>query len=235
MKNKVLTYWQDFWYLLYPKVCDACGKSLMQQEEILCTECLVKLPRTSFHDDTENELVQVFWGRVNIEQATALIHFVKGSAYRKLIHKLKYQNRADIGEFLGRELGSELKESHKFQRIDYIIPVPLHPDKQKVRGYNQAEMIAKGMSSVMDVPVSTDNLVRKLFTKTQTKKGRYDRWENVSRVFDVQKPDEFANKYVLLVDDVITTGATIEACAQKLLSIEGTKVSLGCIGMAGAG
>ncbi|MDA3820514.1 MAG: phosphoribosyltransferase family protein [Candidatus Delongbacteria bacterium] len=234
MKNKLFTYWQDFWYLFYPKICDACGKSLMHQEAILCTECLVKLPRTSFHDDTDNELAQVFWGRVNIEQATALMHFVKGSLYRKLIHKLKYQNRPDIGEFLGRELGGELKQAKLFQNLDCIIPVPLHPDKQKIRGYNQAEMIAKGMSSVMDVPVSSNNLVRKVFTKTQTKKGRYDRWENVSRVFEVHKPDEFANKYVLLVDDVITTGATIEACVQNLLSIEGTTVSLGCIGMAGS-
>ncbi|MFO7789725.1 MAG: phosphoribosyltransferase family protein, partial [Bacteroidales bacterium] len=172
-------------------------------------------------------------GRVNIEQATALIHFVKGSPYRKLIHKLKYKNRPDIGEFLGVEFGSELKQSVLFRNLDYIVPVPLHPDKKKVRGYNQAELIANGISSVMDVPVSADNLIRKVFTKTQTKKGKYDRWENVSKVFDVQRPEEFANKYVLLVDDVITTGATIEACAQKLLDIEGAKISLGCIGMAG--
>jgi ComF family protein len=230
MKTSLVTYWRDFWYLFYPKICDACGKSLLHQEEILCTSCLIKLPRTEFHSDPENDLSQVFWGRVPIEQATALMHFVKGSPYRKLIHKLKYQNRPDIGVFLGRELGGELNNSKPFQNLDFIVPVPLHPDKQKIRGYNQAERIAAGISEVMDVPVSSDNLYRNVFTKTQTKKGRYDRWENVSEVFSVRDERELTGKHLLLVDDVITTGATIEACAQVLLKVPDVKVSIASIG-----
>ncbi|MFO7879718.1 MAG: ComF family protein [Bacteroidota bacterium] len=232
MKPALLTYWQDFWYLFYPKICDACGKSLLQQEEILCTKCLVKLPRTKFHADPENTLSQVFWGRVKIERATALMVFVKGSQYRKLIHKLKYKRRPDIGVFLGRELGSELNLDGHFSAIDCVLPVPLHPDKKKVRGYNQAERIAEGISQVMGIPVSNENLHRKVFTKTQTKKGRYDRWENVSGVFAVRNPEELSGKHVLLVDDVITTGATIEACAHALLEVKDVRVSIASIGMA---
>jgi ComF family protein len=232
MKSVLLNIWNDFWYLFYPKICDACGQSLRQQEEILCTSCLVKLPRTNYHKDSENELAQVFWGRIQTQNVTALMHFVKASPYRKLIHKLKYQNRPEIGVFLGKELGSQLKTEKSFQNIDFVVPVPLHPDRLKTRGYNQSEMIAQGISQQMKIPVNFTNLYRAKFTSTQTKKGRFDRWENVSEVFQVHDENVFLNKHILLVDDVITTGATIEACAQRLLKIEGVKISIASLGFA---
>lgn len=232
MRTRLLDYWQDFWYLFYPKVCDTCGKSLMHQEEILCTECLVNIPKTAYHHDKENELAEIFWGRVKLENVTALIHFVKGSKYRKLIHKLKYKNRPEIGVYMGRELGAELNESEDFSKIDFIVPVPLHPDRQKQRGYNQAEMIANGISEVTEIPVDADNLYRAVSTSTQTKKGRYERWENVSGIFQMRDKDIFRNKHILLVDDVITTGSTIEAAAQGILTAENSKVSIASIGVA---
>jgi ComF family protein len=235
MKGLLSNIWQDFWFLFYPKICESCGQSLRQQETILCTSCLVKLPRTSFHKDKESELAQVFWGRIEVEHITSLMHFVKGSTYRKLIHKLKYQKRPDIGVFLGKELGSELHVSGLFDDVDFIVPVPLHPDRYKTRGYNQAEKIGEGMSDAMKIPMDAANFYRAVATTTQTKKGRFDRWENVAEVFQVKDELKFKNKHLLLIDDVITTGATIEACAQRLLKIEGVKISIASLGFASAG
>ena len=235
MKGLLSNIWQDFWFLFYPKICESCGQSLRQQETILCTSCLVKLPRTGFHKDKESELAQVFWGRIEIEHITSLMHFVKGSTYRKLIHKLKYQKRPDIGVFLGKELGSELHVSGLFDDVDSIVPVPLHPDRYKTRGYNQAEKIGEGLSETLKVPMDATNFYRAVATTTQTKKGRFDRWENVAEVFQVSDESKFKNKHILLIDDVITTGATIEACAQRLLKIEGVKISIASLGFASAG
>lgn len=235
MKLAVRNIWDDFWFLFYPKICDACGKSLRRQEHVLCTSCLAKLPRTAYHKDKDSELAQVFWGRIPVEHITALMHFVKGSNYRKLIHKLKYQNRPDIGVFLGRELGSELHVSALFDDVDFIVPVPLHPDRLKTRGYNQAEMIGKGLSETMKIPQDTDNFFRAVSTTTQTRKNRFDRWENVAEVFQVKDESMFTNKHILLVDDVITTGATIEACAQRLLKIPNVKISIASLGYASVG
>jgi ComF family protein len=235
MKGLLSNIWQDFWFLFYPKICESCGQSLRQQETILCTSCLVKLPRTGFHKDKESELAQVFWGRIEIEHITSLMHFVKGSTYRKLIHKLKYQKRPDIGVFLGKELGSELHVSGLFDDVDSIVPVPLHPDRYKTRGYNQAEKIGEGLSETLKVPMDATNFYRAVATTTQTKKGRFDRWENVAEVFQVNDESKFKNKHILLIDDVITTGATIEACAQRLLKIEGVKISIASLGFASAG
>lgn len=232
MNLNLSKYWYDFWYLFYPSICDACGKSLLQQENILCTECLINIPRTNFQYDKENDLAEVFWGRVKINRVTALMHFVKGSNYRKLIHKLKYQNRPDIGVFLGRELGSELRNNEDFNTVDFIVPVPLHPERQKQRGYNQAEKITDGIGEIMDIPVNTVNLYRAKSTKTQTKKGRYARWENVADIFRLKDKTVFKNKHILLVDDIITTGSTIEAAAHTILEAENSKVSIASIGFA---
>lgn len=235
LKTRLINIWSDFWYLFYPKVCETCGQSLKRQENMICTSCLVKMPRTNFHEDKDNELAKVFWGRVQIEHATALMYFIKGSPYRKLIHKLKYKNRPDIGVYLGRELGSELLDKGVFSDVDYIVPVPLHPDRMKTRGYNQSEKIGDGLSEIMGIPQDCKNLFRSVATSTQTKKGRFDRWENVSQVFQIKDPEIFKGKHLLLIDDIITTGATIEACAQNLLKIEGVRVSIASLGIASEG
>ncbi len=215
----------DFWGLFYPRICPACDNPLVRNEEFICTSCLMDLPRTNFHKDPENEVAQMFWGRVNVENASAFLYFQKKSKVQHLLHKLKYKGDKDIGRFLGRLAGNELKET-PFEHIDLIIPLPLHPKKQKIRGYNQSEMIAQGIGEVLGKKIETGVLIRKIANTTQTRKHRYERWLNVEEVFEVVNHEKIANKHVLLVDDVVTTGATLEASAGELLKAENTKVSI---------
>jgi len=169
---------------------------------------------------------QVFWGKVRLEHACAFFFFSKGSRFRKLLHKLKYYGKKEIGIVLGRRFGMELRESPFYQTVDTVIPIPLHPKKLRKRGYNQSEQIAIGLATTTAWELDTKSVVRKQHTETQTRKNRMERWENVSEVFVVRYPELIKGKHVLLVDDVITTGATIEACAARLLEVEGCRVSV---------
>lgn len=212
--------------MFFPHVCEACGKALNKNEEPICTHCLVELPRTDYCKNMDNDIAMLFAGRIKIEKATALFHFHKGSRFRKLLHSLKYKNKPEIGVLLGKELGAAMYSSGNYSDIDYIIPVPLHPKRQKQRGYNQSEMIGKGISLVTDIPILTDVLIRNVETVTQTKMTREERWKNVSGKFIINNPKSIENKHVLLVDDVVTTGSTLEACGETLLSIPGLKLSI---------
>lgn len=223
MKWNDLAY--DFWSLFYPRICPACDNPLVRNEEFLCTACLMDLPRTNFHKDRENEVAQMFWGRANVENASAFLYFHKKSKVQHLLHKLKYKGDKEVGRFLGRLAANELIET-PFAQIDMIIPLPLHPKKQKIRGYNQSEMIAQGLGEVWGKKTETGVLIRKIANTTQTRKHRYERWLNVEEVFEVVNPDKIANKHILLVDDVVTTGATLEASAGELLKVTNTKVSI---------
>jgi len=222
----------DFISLIYPKTCMACGKSLYKNENCLCTYCLYHLPKTNFHLEKDNEVERVFWGRVRIESAASFLYFSKGGKVQKIMHKLKYKGRQEIGVFLGEQYGLELLNSDTFKNIDIIIPVPLHKMKLKKRGYNQSEKFAEGLSLSMKKPVSTDNLYRKIFSETQTKKTRYKRWQNVESIFDIKNPELLKSKHILLVDDVITTGATMEACVNVLKKVEDIKISIASIAYA---
>lgn len=206
----------DFFNLIFPKLCCACNNALLKNEDVICMNCAVNLPKTNFHLDKENPVNKVFWGRVSIEMATSFYLFSKKSKVQKLLHHLKYKGVKEVGSVVGKLFGYDLKESEYFRDIDFIVPVPLHKNKLKKRGYNQSEWIAKGISEAMDIPINVDTLFRKEDSQTQTKKGRYKRWENVSEIFGILN-NELTNKNVLLVDDVVTTGATIEACAQVLI------------------
>ncbi len=174
----------------------------------------------------------MFWGRVNLTQAIAWFYFRKGSAYQDMLHKLKYNDRPDIGFLLGRQYGYELSRSDGFIRPDVLIPVPLNPRKQRKRGFNQSEAIAKGLSAGLSIPLNSHTLTRPLATSTQTRKSRYDRYLNVSGKFKVTDPALLENRHILLVDDVITTGATLEACAEELLSVPGVSVSVAALAWA---
>ena len=207
----------DLLSLFSPPVCCACATALVRGEQTLCVNCLMKLPQTNFHRFRDNMIEKSFWGRIRIERATSFFFFVKGSNFQHLLHALKYKGRSEIGVYLGKRFGNELITESDFSHFDCIIPVPLHRDKLKKRGYNQSEMIARGMSKAMDIPVDTKTLVRSTFTETQTKKSRIERWENVKSVFAVNAGSNLNGRHVLLVDDVLTTGATIEGCAQALL------------------
>jgi len=224
--NKILLYLKSFLSLFYPELCAACGDNLVSNEKVLCTKCLYELPRTYFHKVPGNPMEQVFWGRVDIFRASALYFFKKKSKYQHLLHLLKYNNRKDIGIELGRLYGSELIDEDDFKTADFIIPVPLHPKKLQKRGYNQSEMIAEGLIKTLPAKLRTDFLYRKKFTETQTKKSRYERWENVNNVFGIKNVEELNGKHIVLVDDVLTTGSTIEGCAIALHSATDVKISV---------
>jgi ComF family protein len=193
---------------------------------------LYELPRTDYCYDDDNFIVQLFTGRIKIEKATALFTFQKGSKFRKLLHSLKYRGKSEIGILLGKELAAEMLSSKNYSDIDYIIPVPLHPKRQKQRGYNQSEMIGVGMSKVLKIPMLTEVLIRNLETVTQTKMTKDERWKNVSGKFIISDGEILKNKHVLLVDDVVTTGSTLEACGEVLLTIEGLKLSIAVLAKA---
>jgi ComF family protein len=222
----IYDFWDDLLSLLFPRLCYACGNHLLRNEYLICTECYVVIPRTDFHNIDDNPVAQLFWGRCMIQKAAAFSYYNKGSRIRKLIHNLKYKGISEIGYELGRIYGLSLKRSGFTDDMDLIIPVPLHPSKKRIRGFNQSESIAMGISDVTSLPVEINSFVRRLASVTQTKRSRYDRWTNVEGIFKVVSQEAFAGKHILLVDDVITTGSTVESCTNELLKIENVKVSV---------
>jgi ComF family protein len=224
--NCLYDLWDDFISLLFPRLCYGCGNHLMRNETLICTECYVLIPRTNFHLKPDNPVSQLFWGRCLVEKAAAFSFYTKDSRIRKLIHQLKYRGIKEIGSELGRIYGNSLKSSGFLEEIDLIIPVPLHPSKKRRRGFNQSDLISHGISETTGIPVDSDLLVRKTVTNTQTRKSRYDRWTNVQDIFRVTDQGRLKDMHILLVDDVITTGSTIEACVNEILKAENVKVSV---------
>ena len=232
IKQTILEYLSDFVALIYPQICAGCGKSLYKAEGIICTLCRYQLPQTNFHLEADNPVSRAFWGRTNITAATAFYYFQKKSKVQELVHALKYRNRTEVGTTIGEWIGAALTESHNFNGIDTIVPVPLHPRRLRTRGYNQSDFIAAGISKAIKVPIINKVLIRSSYTGTQTKLGKFNRWENVKEIFQLKDPEAIKGKHILLVDDVITTGATLEACANVLLQIPQTKVSVAAMAYA---
>lgn len=222
----------DFISLLFPKTCYACGNNLFNNENIICTSCLLHLPKTNFHKIEENPVSRVFWGRVNLITATSMYFYRKGGKVQHLIHQLKYKGHKEIGIYLGQIYGSQLMDIETYKDIELIIPIPLHQSKLKKRGFNQAECFARGLSESMKKELDIKSLVRQVATSTQTKKTRYKRWENVSEIFKLEIPENVNDKKVLVVDDVITTGATMEACIQTIQAAKNVQVSAASIAFA---
>lgn len=219
----------DFLSLLFPRVCYGCGNHLVRNEKVICTECQVLIPRTDYHLIPGNPVEQLFWGRCFIDKATAYSFYNRGSRIRKLIHALKYNGMQEIGSALGEILGSSLRASDFLNGIDLIVPVPLHPSKERKRGFNQALVISEGIASVTGLQICCDALVRDVKTQTQTRRSRYERWTNVEGIFLATKPGMLENKNILIIDDVITTGSTIESCVNELNRIDGVKVSVAAL------
>jgi ComF family protein len=207
----------DLLMFFFPVHCLVCGKKLYSTGEVLCLECEFNLPKTSFHDPINNPVCQAFWGRVPVEMGTSLLRFEKGSAYQSLLHDLKYRGNQRAGIYLGKMLGNEINHT-TFSSCDILVPVPIHKKRLRERGYNQSEIIAKGISEVTGIPIS-NLLMRFTHHLSQTSMGRYDRFQNVSGNFRVcRNAPDMNGKKILLIDDVVTTGSTLEACSIEILS-----------------
>ncbi len=218
--------------LVFPNSCLICGESLSASETYFCLECRFKLPKTNFHLQKDNLVEKRFWGKVHIERATSFLHFQKGGSAQILLHHLKYKGEKEIGFILGKFFAIELQASSFYNNIDLIVPVPLHINRFKKRGYNQSEWIAKGLSEVLQKPVESKALIRSVENQTQTRKSVYERWENTANIFAITDKSAFENKHILLVDDVLTTGSTLEACAQSIIEKTNAKVSIVTLALA---
>nr|WP_299435278.1 ComF family protein [uncultured Aquimarina sp.] len=216
----------DLAYLFYPIYCAACDNPLHKNERILCTSCRHKLPLGNFHKVNAKKIEKVFYGRVKIENATSLLVFEKDGLVQNLIHNLKYRGREEIGKELGIWLGQELAQSTVYQNIDTIIPVPLHPRRLKERGFNQVEEFGKEIAKKLNAEYIDFVLKKNSYNQKQSKNSRLTRWKNTSETFGVQNESLLINKHILIVDDIVTTGSTIEACIQVLQSIPGIKISI---------
>lgn len=219
--------------LVAPRTCVVCGNRLSIEEEILCVSCNLRLPRTGFsYDAYENEMAKVFWGRIPVERCAPFMYYLAKSASANLIYLLKYNDRPDIGEYLGKMIAEEFKKDYFFEEIDLIVPIPLECKRQRERGYNQSLMIARGVSDVTGLPIGTDIIERKIFESSQTEKNRWMRNDNVKDVFQLLQPEKVQGKHILLIDDVVTTGATISSCGQELAKAGNVKISVLSIGFA---
>jgi ComF family protein len=221
--------WDDFISLLFPRLCHACGNHLLKNEYLICTQCFISIPRTNYHLTPDNPVEQLFWGRCRISRGAAFSFYNKGSRIRKLIHKLKYDGIKELGSELGKIYGLSLKNSGFISDLDVIIPVPLHPSKLRKRGFNQSEYISKGIADVTGLQLDIRTLIRTRASDTQTKRSRYERWKNVEEIFAVTDSESIRGKHILLVDDVITTGSTIDACATELLRVDNVSVSIAAL------
>ncbi len=201
----------------------------MRNEKLICTECYVLIPRTNYHLEDDNPVARLFWGRCRVEKAAAFSFYNRDSRIRRLIHNLKYKGIQEIGVELGKIYGHVLMNSGFIRDIDLVIPVPLHPSKERTRGFNQSLLISRGISEVTGLPVDAGTLRRISSTSTQTKKSRYDRWKNVEGTFIIEDNFSVKGKHILLVDDVITTGSTMESCVNELLKSEGVRVSVAAL------
>ena len=223
---------QDLISLFFPQLCEACDKPLVKGEEIICSHCHHMLPRTDNSEALQKLLTSKFYGKVEINEVFAFLYFRKHGSVQKLLHSLKYRHKPEIGEFLGRLYGNELVTQDKGFVYDYIIPVPLHKSRERRRGYNQSEFFSRGLGSSLQIPVDTSLLHRKFKSTTQTNKSRQERWDNVKDIFIVSHPEKLQGKNILLTDDVMTTGATLEACSLKLKEAGVNQISVATIAVA---
>jgi len=223
---KIKNLLANFVSLLYPKLCVVCGEPLVENEKFFCFACYLRLPRTNYHLMHENQAIERLAGKISLEKASSYFYYNKGGIAQKLIAEIKYRGNQQLGEWMGSHLAKDMISSGFFQGIDYMVPVPLHRSKEKKRGFNQAEKIAAGISQVTKIPIETANVFRAKANTTQTRKGLFDRWKNTLNLFQLNNPALFKEKHVLIIDDVLTTGSTVESVAQSLLKSPGIKISL---------
>ena len=212
-------------HLLFPHVCAGCGSDILNEHTVLCMRCIGALPETNFELHGGNPVEKTFWGRLPLAGATAQFYFTKESLMQHLMHQFKYKGNKELGIQLGRIMGEQLQGTNRF-RVDALVPLPLFPAKEKRRGYNQAMVLCEGMAEIMKIPVLDKIISRPQHTETQTKKGRIERWRNMEGKFVLKDQTDISHSHLLLVDDVITTGATLEACGNELLRAENVRLSV---------
>ena len=223
---KIKTLVADFISLIYPELCVICGEPLMGNEKFFCLSCFLKLPRTNYHLIPENQAIERLAGKVLLEKASSYFYYNKGGVAQKLVAEIKYKGNQKLGEWIGSHLAKDMISSGFFQGVDCLVPVPLYQSKEKKRGFNQAEKIAEGIARVTKIPLETNNVFRERANTSQTRKGIFERWENTQNLFNLKDPELLKGKHILLIDDVLTTGSTLEAVAQSLLKSQGVKISI---------
>ena len=217
---------KDFMALLFPELCKICNNRLMHREKFICTSCFYHLPEINYWAQNDNPTEKRFFGKFDIVHAYSLFRYVKDSDFHRLFVELKYRGCKELGNYLGEYFAVKMQEAGICEDINYLVPVPLHPKRYKKRGYNQSERIAQGITGILKKEVIPNNLYRKKANTSQTKKGVYERWENVSGIFALKNPEEFVDKHILLIDDVLTTGSTITACAETLSTVKNIQISV---------
>ena len=234
LRDTITTHLRDLSLMAFPNNCLVCKQSLTSAEQDICFACIDSLPQTGYHTVADNPVAQHFWGRLPFIHAAAYLYVHDGNITQDMIHLLKYKRKHHVGIKLGRLYGHRLLEAQSLiHDIDLIVPVPLHINRRRQRGYNQCDYFAQGLSEVMGMPYDPDVIVRIRENISQTKRTRYDRWENVEGIFALAQPEKVKSKHILLVDDVITTGATIESCASALMTGDDVRVSVATIATAG--
>lgn len=221
--NIVFERIRDVFQLFFPETCEVCGNSLRYGEHLVCTDCLLDIPKIHLHNLEHNPVEKIFAGQVPFVRATAFFNYQKHNEYAYLIHKLKYNGRNDIGLFLGEMFGIALQQSGFLDDIDAIVPIPLHPKRQRKRGYNQSTIVAKGISNISNIEIFENAVIRAVYTNTQTRKNKEERAQNVKGIFEVSNASQINGKHVLILDDVITTGATCISCAETILKQSNVK------------
>lgn len=228
MKN-ILNHFSE---LFFPRLCICCQNRLIAEELHMCFSCLNKIPRTNHLSVNNNKLEDFFAGRFPFQRIASFALFVKEGSIQKIIHEFKYKNNPDLAKYMGELCGKEISFTKFFVGVDVIVPIPLHNNKLKKRGYNQSLLIAEGISQIINKPVNSENLIRKTDNPAQAKSSRLERWENTEGIFEIVDKDIFEGKHVLLIDDVITTGSTIEVCSKLILQCQDTKISVYAVGSA---
>jgi len=226
------TLFSDMVHLLYPHLCTGCGSDLLHEKNLLCIKCISTLPHTGFAFHAGNPAEKIFWGRLPVSAAHSEFFFSKDSVTQQLIHEFKYKNNKAIGFYLGELIGKSLLNSNRFMTIDTLIPLPLFADRERQRGYNQAAILCEGISAITQIPVDTKSTIRQRFTKTQTRKDRTERWQNVDGSFMVKDRSALQGKHLLLVDDVVTTGATLEAFGNAIINAVDVNLSIATLALA---
>ena len=222
----------SFRHLFFPHTCAGCGSDNLSDKQVICLRCSYHLPLTHFEQHASNPVEKIFWGRLPVQAAFSQYYFTKDSVLQNLLHELKYQGHQDIGRFLGREIGHSILNCNRMHPIDAIIPLPLHPRREKERGYNQAALIGEGIGEITGLPIWNNKIIRTASTETQTHKSRTERWQNMEGRFMLTDPESLRDKTILLIDDVITTGATLESCGAELLKAPGCQLIIGAVAWA---